>query len=89
MKPLKILLILLFLFIGLLKSQAQLQKTYGFEKDDFGKVLLKSNDSSFYLIGAYSYLSHIDTTGNIIWEKKIRPKDDSYATFKLKMQLFD
>lgn len=78
MKPLKILLILLFLFIGLLKSQAQLQKTYGFEKDDFGKVLLKSNDSSFYLIGAYSYLSHIDTTGNIIWEKKIRPKDDSY-----------
>jgi len=78
MKPLKILLIVLLLIIGLLKSQAQLQKTYGFENDDYGQVLLKSNESSFYLIGAYSYISHIDTTGNVIWEKEIRPKDDWY-----------
>jgi hypothetical protein len=78
MKPLNILTIALLLIIGLLKSQAQLQKTYGFENDDYGQVLLKSNESSFYLIGAYSYISRIDTTGNILWEKKIRPKDDWY-----------
>ena len=78
MKPLKILLIALLLIIGLLKSQAQLQKTYGFENDDYGQVLLKSNESSFYLIGAYSYISNIDTTGNVIWEKEIRPNDDWY-----------
>ena len=80
MKPFNTFLTGLLLIIGLTKSQAQFQKTYGLENDDLGIALLKANDSSFYLIGAYSYVSKIDISGNIYWEKEIRQKDDWYYT---------
>lgn len=79
MNSIRSILSIVFLITGSLNSQAQIQKTFGFENyDDYGQTILKATDSSFYLIGGYSYVSQMDTSGNPHWEKEIRPKDGMY-----------
>lgn len=79
MKRIKATLILLFFIVITIEVQSQFQKTYGFKKDDIGQVLLKANDTTLYLIGAYGYVSQIDTAGNIVWEKEMYQNDPYYG----------
>ncbi len=53
-------------------------KSYGIVSENYeqGRRILNASDTTFYIIGLNSYFAHIDSLGNVIWQKKLAVIED-------------